>query len=320
MSRRVIIYLRVSSEDQVKNYSLGTQRPACLTFAQAQDWTIVDTVTEAQTASNDRRPVLQRVLSRIQAGEADTLLVYTQDRLSRDITDTLVIIRDLRRAGAAVWTVLEGHRNTDNALETVMVGLGAFAGQKELEDKRERAMRGQKGRADAGRLLGNARPVYGYRYPQDERYPDGRLQKWRLEENPETAPVVRRIYAEYLAGKSVRSIAARLTLDGIPRPTEDGKAWNQPSSTSCSARRRTSDAPTRSGASRPARTVVATASTARKRSSFPRAPSPGWSRTKSGSGHRKRDGSTKKGAPVPSTTRTRSFVAASFAAVAVAGR
>ncbi len=222
---RVIIYTRVSSEDQVKNYSLGTQRPECIAFAQAQGWTVVDTVTEAQTATNNDRPAFQRVLSRIEAGEADTLLVHTQDRFSRDMTDTLNDLRRLRRVGAGVWTVMGGQLKIETAIEQIMTVFGAFGGQKVIEDMRERAMRGQRGRADAGRLMGGRAP-YGYRYPQEERYPDGRLQKWRLEENPETAPVVRRIFAEYLAGRSVRSIAAGLTLDGIPRPTEDGKAWN----------------------------------------------------------------------------------------------
>ena len=89
-----------------------------------------------------------------------------------------------------------------------------------------------------GRFLGG-RPPYGYRiadagpHPNPAKAADGkRLHK--LEPDPETAWVVRRIFAEYLAGRGLFAIAERLTRDGIPSPSQHdaarnphrtGKAW-----------------------------------------------------------------------------------------------
>src|SRR5262249_8316901 len=71
-----------------------------------------------------------------------------------------------------------------------------------------------------GRYLGG-RPPYGYRladagpHPNPAKAADGR-RLHRLEPDPAAAPVVERIFAEYLAGRGIYAIAEGLTRDGIP--------------------------------------------------------------------------------------------------------
>ncbi len=74
-----------------------------------------------------------------------------------------------------------------------------------------------------GRFLGG-RPPYGYRladagpHPNPAKAADGkRLHK--LEPDPRHRRVVRRIFAEYLAGRGLFAIAEGLTRDGIPSPS-----------------------------------------------------------------------------------------------------
>ena len=81
-----------------------------------------------------------------------------------------------------------------------------------------------------GRFLGG-RPPYGYRiadagpHPNPAKAADGkRLHK--LEPDPETAWVVRRIFAEYLAGRGLFAIAEGLTRDRIPSPSQHDAARN----------------------------------------------------------------------------------------------
>jgi site-specific DNA recombinase len=81
-----------------------------------------------------------------------------------------------------------------------------------------------------GRYLGG-RPPYGYRlvdagpHPNPSKAADGkRLHK--LEPDPLTAPVVQRIYAEYLAGAGIHAIAERLTRDGILSPSAADRKRN----------------------------------------------------------------------------------------------
>jgi DNA invertase Pin-like site-specific DNA recombinase len=77
--------------------------------------------------------------------------------------------------------------------------------------------------ATEGRFLGG-RPPYGYLlgdagpHPNPAKAADGKRLR-RLEVDPTAAPVVRRIFEEYLAGAGLYAIAERLTGDGIPSPS-----------------------------------------------------------------------------------------------------
>ena len=84
-----------------------------------------------------------------------------------------------------------------------------------------------------GRLLGG-RPPYGYRltdagpHPDPSTATDGQ-RLHQLQADPNTAPVVQRIYREYLAG-AVYAIAERLTRDAertlpVPGPGHRVPGW-----------------------------------------------------------------------------------------------
>ena len=91
-----------------------------------------------------------------------------------------------------------------------------------------------------GRFLGG-RPPYGYQivaagpHPNPAKAADGRCLHV-LRPDPVTAPVVVRIFEEYVAGKGIYAIAEGLTRDGIPCPSaydprrnphRDGRAWSK---------------------------------------------------------------------------------------------
>ena len=91
-----------------------------------------------------------------------------------------------------------------------------------------------------GRFLGG-RPPYGYRladagpHPNPAKAADGK-RLHRLEPDPTTAPVVRRIFTEYLGGRGIFAIAEALTRDEIPSPSasdpnrnphRSGIAWSK---------------------------------------------------------------------------------------------
>jgi site-specific DNA recombinase len=81
-----------------------------------------------------------------------------------------------------------------------------------------------------GRFLGG-RPPYGYviadagPHPNPAKAADGR-RLHRLELDPAAAPVVARIFAEFLAGCGLFAIAERLTRDAIPSPSAHDRARN----------------------------------------------------------------------------------------------
>jgi type II secretory pathway pseudopilin PulG len=74
-----------------------------------------------------------------------------------------------------------------------------------------------------GRFLGG-RPPYGYQLADAGPHPNpakaaAGVRAKRLEPNPATAPVVRRIFSESLAGKGMHAIAQGLSTDGILCPS-----------------------------------------------------------------------------------------------------
>jgi site-specific DNA recombinase len=83
---------------------------------------------------------------------------------------------------------------------------------------------------DEGRFLGG-RPPYGYMIVDDGPHPnpakaaDGK-RLHALAPDPATAPIVRRIFAEYLAGRGLKAIAEGLTRDEIPSPSAYDPARN----------------------------------------------------------------------------------------------
>ena len=86
--------------------------------------------------------------------------------------------------------------------------------------------------AQAGRWLGG-RPPYGYRIADHGPHPNpskaasgARLHQ--LEPDPEAAPVVRRIFAMYLAGAGYKHIATVLTSEGVPCPSAHDRAEPAP--------------------------------------------------------------------------------------------
>jgi len=82
-----------------------------------------------------------------------------------------------------------------------------------------------------GRFLGG-RPPYGYLladagpHPNPAKAADGK-RLHVLAPDPETAPIVKRIFAEYLSGRGLKAIAEGLTRDDIPSPSAYDPARNK---------------------------------------------------------------------------------------------
>jgi len=105
MNKRAILYARVSSEEQAdKGYSLPTQLDACRRYAERLGISVVAEMTEDYSGATAiaERPTGKRLVSMLKRGEANTLIAYQVDRLSRDIVDLLASVRDWIRAGVEI--------------------------------------------------------------------------------------------------------------------------------------------------------------------------------------------------------------------------
>jgi DNA invertase Pin-like site-specific DNA recombinase len=161
--KRAIAYLRVSTADQVEGYGRETQEKAVRGYAKGQGIRLVDVVRDegiSGAKSDLLRPGLGDALVRLEAGEADALLVPRLDRLARDLVLQETIIARLTRAGREVLSVAEPDLNGDHTRDLVRQILGAIA-------QYERALIAA--RMSAGKALKKAkggyvggRPRYGF--------------------------------------------------------------------------------------------------------------------------------------------------------------
>ena len=131
----------------------------------------------------------------------------------------------LQRAGIELWIPeVSGRYDDNNITHKMILSFEGIMGKVESDTVRGRvrdSMTSIAVSADRRWLGGN--PPYGYRLAVLERVEKrgvgtkGFTQT--LELDPETAPIARRIFSEYMNGRSLREISAGLEKDMIPSPT-----------------------------------------------------------------------------------------------------
>ncbi len=214
---RAAIYTRVSSTGQGDNYSLPTQEEACRAFAANHGWQVVGVYTDVHTRTELwERTQLSELRDAVRRRAVDVVVCYAIDRLSGDPVHLGVVLTEADHAGVDVVFVTEP---LDDSPEGQLIRfVRGYAAKVEHEKIKERTMRGRIARVAAGKPPVGPRPTYGYRWVDDHNV-DGRPVKLRLEEDPDTAWVVRRIFHEIATGSSARKVAKGLTDDGVPTPT-----------------------------------------------------------------------------------------------------
>jgi site-specific DNA recombinase len=117
------------------------------------------------------------------------------------------------------------------AHQALLMLLGAQS-KREVLRARSRALAAMRAQIrDEGRFLGG-RPLYGYRLVDAGPHPNRMHAKWgrrlqRYDPDPATAPTVRWIFAQRLAGRSVSAMAATLNGNGVPNPSQADRQRNR---------------------------------------------------------------------------------------------
>ena len=161
-SCNAIIYLRVSSEEQVDNFSLDTQEEICRKEASKRGLKITQLFREeGRSAKNIQgRPQLINMLEYCRQNKKtiDAVIIYRLDRISRQTSDYLAIRRTLGEYGITIISATEptGDTPTEKLVETMLAG---FA-QLDNDIRGERARNGLRARFLSGLISG--KPPIGY--------------------------------------------------------------------------------------------------------------------------------------------------------------
>lgn len=160
--KKAVIYIRVSSEEQVENFSLKTQEEICRRDAKYKGYEITEVFREEGKSAKTimGRPILLEMLEfcRKNKKEVKAVFVYRLDRLSRQTADFLALRKRFFDMNIALISASEptGNSPTEKLLETV---LASFA-QHDNDVRSERTKNGMRARFLMG-LVTNHVPL-GY--------------------------------------------------------------------------------------------------------------------------------------------------------------
>lgn len=212
------IYIRLSDEDRNKRFrtdeseSIQNQRSLLREYCRERGWSIYDEYCDENYSGTDfERPDFRRMLRDCERGCVNVVLCKSQSRFSRD----LGVIEEYIHNKFIEWGVrfvsIVDHADTDDAYNKRARQINGLNNEWYCEDTSLNVRRILRHKRENGQFTGSF-AAYGYLVdPQD---------KHHLIVDPNTAPVVKRIFMMYLSGQGYKKIVGELNNAGIPGPTE----------------------------------------------------------------------------------------------------
>lgn len=211
-----VIYLRVSTEEQVENYSLDTQEDICKKEAERRGYNIVQIFREEGRSAKTivGRPELIHMLEfcRKNKRTVNAVIIYRLDRISRQTADYLAIRKKLAECEIKLISATEptGNSPTEKFVETMLAG---FA-QMDNDVRSERSKNGLKARFMSG--LNHGYVPLGYAN-----------QNGYAAQDPELFPIMKDAWDLIATGtKTLNDMAQILNKKGIKITRTKGKEYS----------------------------------------------------------------------------------------------
>ncbi|WP_088187107.1 recombinase family protein [Desulfosporosinus sp. FKA] len=204
---RVCAYARVSTDNEEQLSSYQAQVEHYTSYIQNNpDWEFVQVFSDEGISgiNTKKREGFNRMIDECMAGRIDMVITKSISRFARNTLDTLKYVRQLKEKGVAIFFEKEAVNTLDSKGEFLITLLGSLA-QEESSNLSQITRMGISYRFQEGKVLVNHNKFLGY--TKDE--------QGQLVIVPEEAEVVRRIFREFLDGKSSYKIASNLQRDGI---------------------------------------------------------------------------------------------------------
>lgn len=164
------------------------------------------------------RPEIQKLLSEVERGAYEGVLVMDADRLARgDSVDQGLVARAFRLTGTKIITPRKIY-DPNSEFDEEYFEFELFMARREYKLINRRIQRGRAASANEGRYIGSSAP-YGY-----DRVKISGGKGYTLKSNKEAA-IVKYIFEQYLKCGGTGAVAAALDDMGIP--ARKGKAWSR---------------------------------------------------------------------------------------------
>lgn len=211
--KKVAAYARVSMESERMQHSISAQISRYSSMIQKNpEWEYAGVYADygISGTSIKKRVEFQRMLEDAKAGKIDIIITKSIQRFARNTVDLLQTVRKLKSMGVEVWFEKENIHTMSGDGELMMTILASFA-QEESRSISDNVKWGTRKRFEKGIPNGHF-SIYGYRWEGD-----------KLVVIPEEAAIVKRIFQDFLDGKSRLETERELAADGIR--TRNGCRW-----------------------------------------------------------------------------------------------
>jgi DNA invertase Pin-like site-specific DNA recombinase len=212
---RTALYCRVSTPGQKNTTSLPEQERLTRAHADALGWDVSEphVFREVEGGEDLYRPQMDRLWDAIAGHDVQAVVVDVLDRLSRDEGDQGAFYHHCDRYGVQIALASEDLDESDHGRN--LRTLSGIIARMERVDIRRRTQRGRKARVASGKMFAGSCPLYGYLWKDPEK---GRRTAYVID--PETAPIVMRIYEAVAAGVPLRRLALQLEAEGVQTPSQ----------------------------------------------------------------------------------------------------
>ncbi|MEK5505692.1 recombinase family protein [Paenibacillus sp. FSL P4-0113] len=216
--KKVAAYCRVSTDSEEQKESYTNQVNHYTQHIQNNlEWEMADIYAdEGISGTNTKnRTHFNRMIQDARNGKLDLILVKSISRFARNTLDLLKYVRELKSLGVAVFFERENINTLDTTGEVLLTILSSLA-QDESRNISENSRWGILRGFQNGKVFCNTNRFLGY--DKDE--------QGELVINEKEAEIVRRIYEEYLDGKSYQAIARGLMRDHIKTAAGGSRWWD----------------------------------------------------------------------------------------------
>ncbi|KZE69565.1 serine recombinase [Paenibacillus jamilae] len=216
--KKVAAYCRVSTDSEEQKESYTNQVNYYTQYIQNNlEWEMADIFADEGITgtSTKNRTHFNRMIQDARNGKLDLILVKSISRFARNTLDLLKYVRELKSLGVAVFFERENINTLDTTGEVLLTILSSLA-QDESRNISENSRWGILRGFQNGKVFCNTNRFLGY--DKDDH--------GELVINEKEAEIVRRIYEEYLDGKSYQAIARGLMRDHIKTVTGGDTWWD----------------------------------------------------------------------------------------------
>ena len=209
---RAAVYVRVSREEQLDNWSIAAQTREAEEYCRQKNWELLKIYTEegisAHSDSIIKRPQFRKLLDDCKKGSFDIVVVHSIDRWSRNLGVTLESFKQLAENRVSFASISENIDYSTPEGRLFIAMLGAFA-QYFSDNLAKHTRKGMKQRAVSG--FSNGDVPFGYR--RNEKDSDHVKNVYVVPDEGEAVKQIFQMYAN--GGHTLASLAAWLNEKGF---------------------------------------------------------------------------------------------------------